>query len=159
MLWLDPTMPIARKGVSAKLMSGFMGDVRNYLALMLWLNQQSKVVTLGVPGGRVLVRGKPVTYMAHNTVAITLGRCKTVRRAFILANERNGPRRHGVKGHYRHRHGREGCQHVWPLLPNDEGHYICKACGRHRWRVEAYQRGDASRGYVTHDYAVGGPDD
>ena len=154
MQWLDPTMPIARKGVDAKLMSGFMGDVRNYLALMLWLNQQSRVSYVGMPAGAKLVKGKRVPFLSHNVVSISMGRCKTVRRAFQLANERNSPKRHGCADTTSTATGATAASTTGRWCRTTTGHYICRHCGRMRWWVETFQRGTAERGYSTHDYEV-----
>jgi hypothetical protein len=145
-------------GVPAERFTGFMGDVRNYVALMLWLNQPQRVRIVGVPGGRRIVRGKQVPFLHHNTVTISLGGCKTVRRAFIIGNERRHPKLHDVKGHFRHRGGYKPCisleGHDWPLLPDERGHWVCKTCGRERWHVDKHVRGTAERGVVTKDYSI-----
>jgi hypothetical protein len=157
--YLDPTFAKSMpEGVPASLLTGFMGDVRNYVSLMLWLSQPQRVRIVGVPGGRHIVRGKSVPYLHHNTVTISLGGCKTVRRAFIIGNERRHPRLHDVKGHFRHRGGYKPCisldGHDWPLMPDERGHWICKTCGRERWHVDKHVRGTAELGVVTKDYSI-----
>jgi hypothetical protein len=145
-------------GLNAMALAGFFGDVRNYVSLMLWLNQPQRVRIVGVPGGRRIVRGKQVPFLHHNTVTISLGGCKTVRRAFIIGNERRHPKLHDVKGHFRHRGGYKPCisleGHDWPLLPDERGHWVCKTCGRERWHVDKHVRGTAERGVVTKDYSI-----
>jgi len=60
-------------------------------------------------------------------------------------------RAHQVRGHWR-RDWRKpllaGCEHVW----NEE--IFCTLCGGHKLWIDEHQRGDASLGFVMHDYEV-----
>jgi len=136
-----------------------MGDLLILFAALLTLNQPKTVVTSFAPQ-RGIVRGKPVVYAAHHTVEI--GMTKEVVRAFpVHHGDRESPRRHEVRGHFVHypASARHHCSrpegHDWPREPELHGtapSWKCTVCGGIRtWRQE-FQRGDASKGFVTKDY-------
>lgn len=153
--WIDPTSTLARMPLEPNISAAFNGDVRNVWAMLLWLNQTARIHMTGAPAGRKIIRGKIVPYLSHNVVSITLGRFKTVRRAFTLAGPRQSPKGHEVRGHFAHRGGKKfGCEHAWPLKPDENGHWECSRCGRLRWHVKPHQRGDASKGFVTKEYRI-----
>jgi len=130
------------------------GDVRNVWAALLWLNRPAHTIVSNQPAGRRFFKGKQVAYRAHHTVEIDLHKHRSLRRAFVLSGERLSPRRHKVRGAFHHMHGSPGCSHEWPLLPDDDQHWTCTKCGRVRWWVKNHVRGDATRGWVDHDYSV-----
>jgi hypothetical protein len=156
--WIDNEHRMGRRLLPIQSAQGFYGDVRNFWALMLWLNQPTRVITVDVPAGRKVVKGKITPYLAHHVVTIKLGRVKTVRRLFTLASERKSPKSHDVKGHFRHRGGYRQCRggeaHAWPLVPDDRGIWSCSRCGKERWHVKAHRRGDAGKGIVLKEYSV-----
>jgi hypothetical protein len=58
---------------------------------------------------------------------------------------------HNVSGHWRldwHHPGSPNCHHEWG---EDK---ICKLCGAHRMWIHEHVRGDATLGFVSHDYNV-----
>jgi hypothetical protein len=64
-------------------------------------------------------------------------------------------RAHEVRGHWRYYLQMPRCNevdHVWEV--KDHNHHTCQRCGTRRTWIDAHQRGDASIGYVTHDYEV-----
>lgn len=72
---------------------------------------------------------------------------KIARHVLALARRRA----HQVRGHWRVDHfhrPRIGCEHDW------DGDMVCKRCGGHKLWIAEHQRGDASLGFVTHDYEV-----
>lgn len=130
------------------------GDVRNVWAALLWLNRPTHTIISNQPAGRRFFRGKQVAYKSHRTVEIDLHKFRSIRRAFTLSGERLSPRRHKVRGFFAHKHGNAGCSHDWPLLPDENMHWTCQRCSRVRWWVKDHVRGDATRGWVDHDYEV-----
>lgn len=130
------------------------GDVRNMWAALLWLNRPAHTIISNQPAGRRFFRGKSIAYKASHTVEIDLHKMRSLRRAFTLSGERLSPRRHKVRGFFAHKHGSTGCSHDWPLLPDEDMHWVCKRCSRVRWWVKDYVRGDATRGWVDHSYEV-----
>jgi hypothetical protein len=75
---------------------------------------------------------------------------KVIRNALTIAHRRGGP----VREHWRRDWRRPLsalCDHDWGA---DETHMFCTLCkGRKIW-IHEHVRGDTSRGFVTHDYAV-----
>jgi len=130
------------------------GDPRNAWAFLLWLNRPKHTVLNREPARRTLRHGRQVTYGAHHTVEIDLGRSRILRRAFLLSGPRLSPRRHKVRGAFHHSGGDTDHGHAWPLIPDVDGHWKCSGCGRVRWWVKDHVRGDATRGWVDKDYAV-----
>ena len=133
------------------------GELKHVWAFLLWLNQPAKVRFDNSPAGGRMVGNKRVAYQAHRTVHIELGRT-SIRKAFNRwAEERLSPRRHKVRGHFCHSGGDVNHGHTWPQEPDVDGHWRCSGCGRLRWWKESHVRGDATRGWVTHDYQVETP--
>jgi hypothetical protein len=65
-------------------------------------------------------------------------------------------RAHQVRGHWRkdYRHPLlPGCVHVF------DDNMTCKLCSGHKLWIAEHQRGDASLGFVTHDYEIHHDDD
>jgi hypothetical protein len=130
------------------------GDLRHVMAVLLWLNSVPKSVKYNpVPRGAAWHKGKRVVLSAHNTVHIHLSKNTQVKQAYLRAAEkRNSPRRHDVRGHWRHRGGTLGCSHVWPIEPDEYHRFICLQCKRKRWWVHEFQRGDEAKGFIEKDY-------
>jgi hypothetical protein len=133
---------------------GGAGEIGNLWACLLWLNRPEHTVFSNQPAGRRFIGGKQVAYKAHRIVEIDLHRMRSIRRAFTLSGPRLSPRRHNVRGTFHHSGGEIACSHDWPLLPDVDGHWQCRRCGRLRWWVKDHVRGDATRGWVSHEYAV-----
>jgi hypothetical protein len=64
------------------------------------------------------------------------------------------PRRHHVRGAFHHSGGTQDCSHEWPMTPDVDNIFSCRLCGKKRWWVKDHVRGDATRGWVSHEYAV-----
>jgi hypothetical protein len=64
---------------------------------------------------------------------------------------------HEVRGHWRrYERGELLCSpgtHVWGA-PDDGGHIPCSLCDAWMTFIPEHERGDATLGYVTHDYSV-----
>lgn len=106
------------------------------------------------PAHRKLVKGKQKAYAAHSVITIDLS-AKEARR--VIADGSRGPiRAHEVRGHWMHLHRVRGCSHEWravPVEPDRPERWVCD-CGTVRvWR-KPHQKGDATLGYVTHQYHV-----
>lgn len=152
---------------SEEAMLGSAGDLRTCLSLLLVLNCPTRFSLLSVAPRRGIQRGRPVVYAAHSVVSLQLGRARDWRSALqhdLAAHDRASPRRHEVRGHFRHRGGSPSCTHDWPLLPTPSETpspgrspaptWSCRRCGRHRTWVAEHARGDAARGFVTKHYEV-----
>ena len=139
------------------LRDGGNGTVRNLVALLLILNRQRERVTLTqVPPKGVIYKGKRRVYMAHSLVALTTEDYGAITRSFTPASHHESPRRHEVRGFFRHLHRVRGCEHNF-LEDDRPGHWTCQHCGTVRVWVHSHLRGDASKGFVTKEYIVTDP--
>ena len=136
------------------MMLGNAGEVRNLWACLLWLNRPGHTINTTEPAGRRFLRGREIAYKTYRIVDIDLGRMRSLRRAFVLSGPRLSPRRHNVRGAFHHHGGDVACEHQWPLAPDVDERWQCKSCGRLRWWQRDHLRGDATRGWVDHDYNV-----
>ena len=137
------------------LRDGGNGMVRNLVALLLILNRQRERVTLTqVPPKGVIYKGKRRVYMAHSLVALTTEDYGAITRSFTPASHHESPRRHEVRGFFRHYHQVRGCDHAYVPIPAREGAWVCPKCSTVRVWVADHERGDASKGYVVKEYAV-----
>ena len=100
-----------------------------------------------------LGKGNYRRYLDHRTVTLTVPAAqykKLARKAILLARKRA----HQVRGHWRDdwRHPLATlCEHVFVT---DLTGQICQVCkGRKSW-IHEHLRGDATLGFVTHDYRV-----
>jgi hypothetical protein len=90
-------------------------------------------------------------FLDHSVLTLRVPQRQTtvkLARSLIAAARR---RAHSVSGHWRkdHRHrGSANCHHEWDV----DG--VCQLCGGHRLWIREHVRGDASLGFVSHDYAV-----
>jgi len=92
-------------------------------------------------------------FLAHQTITLAIPAkdyTKVARRALALAHRRA----HEVRQHWRHdwRHPLSPrCEHVFTA---NETHQTCTLChGRKTW-IRKHERGDASLGFVTHDFRL-----
>jgi hypothetical protein len=134
------------------LLASCAGEIRNLIAFLLWINQPHLVETTYVPAARGFHKAKPIAYAAHHVVKLAKGFTRQQAKAHFKA--RHPPRRHEVRAFWRNRGMTTGCDHKFPLFPNEEEHFICSKCGGKRFRVHAHMRGDAGRGFVTKDYVA-----
>jgi hypothetical protein len=94
-------------------------------------------------------RGNYKRFLDHKTVTLTVPapqHAKLARKVVAMARRRA----HSVRGHWRldWKHpGRRDCRHEWRMDQTCE-------CGAHRTWIREHQRGDATLGFVTHDYRV-----
>lgn len=138
----------------------FNGEVRNFIVILLLLNQPSRIQMTQVSRTHGLRRGRRVVYAAHSIVELELGRMRDYRRLCAhYPTDRASPRRHEVRGHLTHLGGRKtGCAHTWPEVPTASATgvptWTCTTCGRVRRWKRAHQRGDATRGFTTKEYEI-----
>jgi hypothetical protein len=152
-------------GHMQQVMAECFGDLRNIIAILLMLNRP-RITRYDneLPRSRGWLKNRQVPYLAHTPVTIHLDPLPILRHLGTPLGEAEPRRRHEVDGHYRHRGGTPGCIHPWVrtdedwiavaehAAPADVDHWLCPVCERKRWWVKTYHRGDAARGYVTHDH-------
>lgn len=152
---------------ATRLYNSTIGDFKNHVAVLLLLNQPSVTQYIRVPQMRGLIGRRPRPYMAYNTVRVALDPVPQIRRLGEGGGTGDLRRRHRVRGHYCHndKARRGGCIHDWhaadaawtPVtvrIGDDPEHWVCPICGGHRWWRAQHERGDASKGYVDHEYTV-----
>lgn len=131
------------------------GTARDLVALLLLLNRQ-RDYGVGIkevaPKG-VMYKGKRRVYMAHSLVTLTTEDYGRITRSFAAGGHHESPRRHQVRGFFRHYHKVRGCEHAF--IEDDQPlHWTCQHCGTVRVWVHDHERGDASKGYTTKEYVV-----
>jgi hypothetical protein len=133
------------------------GEFRTVCALLLWLNQPRWTEITRVGASRRMLRNKSIAYAAHNVVTLkdmSVKRMAAVLRSQSMKFDRETPRRHTVRGFFRHYHRVAGCIHEWPFEPNEKEQWVCGRCGTMRVWVPAHERGDAGKGFVTKEYVT-----
>lgn len=129
--------PLYREQVlkmSFKLVTGNWGFARFYLTVLALINQSFTRTVYRPSQGAILYRSKRLPYLGYNDITIEVPNKRTIVRyvrKFLDIMIRK--RAHKVRGHWRHYKTGE---RVW---------------------IDEHQRGDASLGYVQHDYEVTTP--
>lgn len=117
------------------------------------LHNKSKMTVTEKPAFRKISKGKLRAYAAHSLINIDLNEIAEVNK-HLSENERAGYRAHEVRGTWVNYDKDENCTHTWNLREGETDRYQCPKCGQRRsWR-KAHQQGDASLGYVTHEYRI-----
>lgn len=143
---------LGKEKANRLVMDGSMGDMRTILMCLLWLNQPRLVNIETKPVSRGWYNGKNRAYQAYHLV--DLKKEVTIRKALGKLREHSKHRRHEVQAYFRNFDKHPGCEHEWPLYPDDGGKWTCPKCGQWRVRVKEHVRGDASLGWVNKDYLV-----
>jgi hypothetical protein len=147
-----------RTWISHYLMVEYAGALRYALAFLATLNDIPVSEATVRPSKGYVARGRYRKFVDHTVLSLNVPQrtdtAKVARRLIALARRRA----HGVRGHWRlYRRGAtlcpEGVPHVWDAA-DLAGHSRCHNCDAWRTWIEEHQRGDASLGIVTHDYAV-----
>lgn len=130
-----------------------------FLALLATINDLPIIIEPVSPQRGYIHRGNYRKFMMHSVVHLTVPetRYRAVIRKSFLALRR---RAHQVRGHWRHdwlNGPLRYCDHVWEsqvIDGHELAHRICTRCkGRLLW-IPPHQRGDASLGFVMHDYDI-----
>lgn len=130
------------------------GDIRSIWAFLSTLNDIPTLRSSVMPTKGHMVGGGYRKFVEHTVLSLRVPQ-KVNRRSLARQIGRAARRRaHPVRGHWRLDHRilpAALCEHVWK--DEEAGNYctICK--GRRLWIAE-HQRGDASLGFVLHDYSV-----
>tara|TARA_R110000868_G_scaffold25423_4_gene99165 strand:+ start:6015 stop:6920 length:906 start_codon:yes stop_codon:yes gene_type:complete len=136
-----------------------VSEFRDMMSLLLWINQPKYVDYIYVPVSHKMVGNKRVSYAAHHLVKLKDEMMKTKRlsaalRQIVSLEARNAPRRHQVRGFWRHYHRNKACVHIWPFDSDDRGNWKCTKCDTLRVWINSFERGDAGIGYVTKEYVT-----
>lgn len=132
------------------------GDPKLIIAALALINANDRIVEIGEPVadiGSTFAGGRILKYMAQRTVHLKLPfkQCRRMLRALAYKIRR---RRHEVMGHWcsSHRDGDTTCAHQYDDI--DPVRKMCKLCKHRIWYRKEHARGDASIGFVRHEYEV-----
>jgi len=148
----------AKPGTWGKLLETGNGDLRNIIAMLIFLNRTSNLQAVQDVGmsKQVMVNRRPACLLAHHVIRLTID--PAPRLAKLCAGEGVWRRLHDVRGHFCHnRTARENPhEHEWMEVNvnNHELFWVC-ACGGHRWWRREHHRGHADKGTVVAEYSVG----
>jgi hypothetical protein len=134
-------------------------DLRYLWALLATINDlPTKMMDVRSAKGYIGRHGKYHKFVDHKVIHLTVpakAYKRVAQRAIAIARRRA----HDVRGHWR-RHWMHRpatfCEHRWEAHGNDVS---CPLCGGKRIWIPSHQRGDASLGFVMHDYNVEHPHD
>jgi hypothetical protein len=130
------------------------GDLRNIIAILLFLNRASKdIYTTEVGRAQTMIGRRAAPLLKHSVIKIKLNPIPRLRK--LIAGVGVFRRLHDVRGHFCHNKEARfsGCLHEWeetkPL------HWECKLkCGGVRWWRTEHKRGHEEKGIVTSHYQV-----
>jgi hypothetical protein len=128
--------------------------IRYLLGLLATINDLPIVRKVVVPQKGFVARGRYRKFLQHTVVTLTVPttRYKTLARKAV-ANLRR--RAHEVRGFWREHWKHppvQGCPHEYASV--DAAHIRCTVCKGEKFWIKEHQRGDASLGFVTHEYRV-----
>lgn len=135
------------------------GDIR-FLVTALAMINYVPIRKVHVPrSGMYRKRLRNFQYLDYQTITIEAGRKRTERVVADALSFHEGlvrRRAHEVRGHWRHYLATPRCaayhEHVWEAMPSQRDE--CQRCGSMRRWIDRHTRGDATLGFVTHDYEV-----
>lgn len=127
------------------------GSLRRLMVLLSTINDLPVLGEAVKPSRGYFARGRYRTFLEHSIIHLRVPARKTIRSLAEHVITMSRRRAHQVRGHWRtYERGKDPCRHHdW-----DEN-LECRACGAWMTWIAEHQRGDASIGFVTHDYAVG----
>jgi hypothetical protein len=154
-LLIDPeTAGLKFKAATRNLIYEWIGIMRRVWALLATINDLPMEARDVRASKGFVARGSYRKFLDHRMITLAIpARADPMKVARgIVATVRR--RAHQVRGHWRRDWRNPGsvrCEHRW----NTENR--CELCSGHRLWIHEHQRGDASAGFVTHDYSVTHP--
>jgi hypothetical protein len=150
---------ILRKVVTAGLFYELASDVRYLWALLSAINDTPKEYVAVRPQKGHMVAGQYKKFVEHTVIKLAIPGGKDLTKIAQRITRAARRRAHSVRGHWR-KDWRfplaAFCQHEFETV-SDSQLAKCKLCsGRKIW-IPEHDRGDASLGYVLHDYSVEHP--
>jgi hypothetical protein len=139
-----PTLVAAKMAVSPRM------PLRVLLGLLATLNDLPVKIEHVIPSRGYVARGNYKRFLEHSTVTLNVPETKwrsLVTKTAALVRRRA----HQVRGFWR----RDWRHPLAPLCAHDfDDRMVCRQCGGHKIWVPEHQRGDASLGFVVHDFSV-----
>lgn len=147
--------------IDMKQMFGYLyksaaGDLRNVLALILFLNRTSQLrIEDNIGFHRTLIHNKPMVMTKHSVVKIKLDPKPMLKRIYGTGSAWR--RRHDVRGHFCHdKDAREAAHHpdghVWSEYGVNQ--WRCMNCAGRKWWRKVCSRGSRDKGNVVTTYEV-----
>jgi len=140
------------------LLNEWMGCVRRVWAFLATIDH------LPLTYGQVrqtkgfLARGRIRKFLDHQTITLNVPERKDTRVLARQAIAQAHRKRHEVRGHWRNDRfnppSRRCNPHLWVSADDNVDHIVCELCRGRQIYIHKHERGDASLGYVTHDYRV-----
>lgn len=146
----QPIMQHIRKDAFVEELHEGRGDMRFLITLLAMINNVPTKYVFRPSAGYYTSKAKRHQFLDSSTIYIQPGRVSTVNIAKKYLNNAIRMRRHEVRGYWRHHYTNPRCSienHVWE-------NNTCTKCGTIRKWINEYARGDASIGYVMHNYVV-----
>ena len=129
----------------------FVGELRYTWALLACINDIPVTIAHVSPSRGFVAKGAYRKFLDHSTISLVLPHGVNPRKlaAKVVAASRR--RAHQVRGHWRkdwHHPPQLLCDHNWNNADT------CTVCHGKRIWIPEHQRGDATLGFVLHDYSV-----
>jgi hypothetical protein len=154
------------QGSLRRLAEGNAGDMRNVVAVLLYLNRTRELqITKDLGQGGFFMQGrKPHPLLPHSVIGMKLDPKPVFLNLVQSENpEKRLVRLHDVKGHFCHdKASKRGCTHgieqegdfgeLW--IEYEPLKWRCERCGGLRWWRREHSRGSLHKGVVTQSYAV-----
>ena len=147
------------------LLKASAGDLRNIIALLLFMNRTADVrFDDEIPPHRGWIGPKPAVFTKHNVVRFKLDPKPSLIK--VYGGKGAWRRRHAVKGHFCHDkkarannhhiipHPYDGITHQPQWTEYDVNRWRCLVCGGKRWHRNACSRGSKDKGQVVKTYEV-----
>lgn len=138
------------------LLNEIAGGLRAVWCLLATLNDIPVSFNTIRPVKGYVAKGQYHRFSEHSIIGLAVPGHRSLKTIAMRALSNLRRRAHQVRGHWRDDHWHlpiSQCPHDWI---SDGPHAIkCKSCGGRRFWIAEHSRGDASLGFVLHDYAVG----
>jgi hypothetical protein len=129
------------------------GDLRNIIALILFLNRTSDLrIEDEIGFHQTLIHAKPAVLTKHNVVRLKLDPKPMLKR--IYGTGGSWRRRHDVRGHFCHDKTTREHNHEHDWREYDVNQWRCMNCGGKKWWRKACSRGSREKGSVETTYEV-----
>lgn len=134
------------------------GNVRRVWSLLATIDHLPLFATDVRQSKGFLARGRIRKFLDHKTITLNIPAKKDTRviarQAIAIAHRK----RHEVRGHWRddwrHPPSRLCNPHLWEPMDGDADLIACTQCHGRQIYIHKHERGDATLGYVTHDYLL-----
>lgn len=146
--------PFGKEKWVRDLVMEWMGCMRRVWTLLATVDDIPVLRRDVVQAKGFVAKGRYRKFLAHTTLTLHVPQKvdlhKLARKVVAIARRRA----HQVRGHHRldwRNPPAPHCEHEWK--PSGK-HLICQRCQGHKIFISEHQRGDASLGFVTHDYKL-----